>query len=262
MRLLSLVTLLLYLSCTVSLFLKKERSSWMFLVAGVVINGIIIIARWLALSHFPVTTFYDSLIFFAFCTSLLSVYISRTGRSKVAATASFVSFVLLLPVLFMGAPKVLLPPSLRSYWLFIHSTLSFLGYGALSVSFVVSILYLIQDWNIRHRKELLSSFMGSLETLDRVNYISLTVGFPLLTLGIITGSIWAERAWGSYWSWDPKETWSLISWLVYAACIHQRVAIGWRGRKGAYLAIFGFLTIAFSFFVVNLIFPGLHTYAG
>jgi cytochrome c-type biogenesis protein CcsB len=93
-----------------------------------------------------------------------------------------------------------------------------------------------------------------------MNYRALTIGFPLLTLGIITGSVWAQYAWGSYWSWDPKETWSLITWLIYAAVLHARLTVGWRGRKAAWFSIFGFLAVLFTFLGVNLLLSGLHSY--
>ncbi len=220
------------------------------------------IIRALSLNQFPATTFYDSLAFFAFSSGIVSLYVSLKASRRILGILGLVPAALLIPTLFMEPPRILLPPALRSYWLPIHSTLSLLGYGAFSVSFVASVLYIIRDREIRRKRGIHGSSLPALETIDRVNYLSLAVGFPLLTLGIITGSFWAEKAWGSYWSWDPKETWSLISWLIYAACIHQRFAIGWRGRRGAYLAIIGFLSIVFSFFVVNLLFKGLHVYAG
>jgi cytochrome c-type biogenesis protein CcsB len=102
--------------------------------------------------------------------------------------------------------------------------------------------------------------LPSLDLLDRVNYRSLTIGFPLLTLGIITGALWAENAWGSYWQWDPKETWSLITWFIYAALVHARLTVGWRGRKAAWLSIVGFLAVLFTFLGVNLLLGGLHSY--
>ena len=102
--------------------------------------------------------------------------------------------------------------------------------------------------------------LPSLQTLDDLNYLCLSLGFPFLTLGIITGSIWAEYAWGSYWNWDPKETWSLVTWLIYAALLHGRLTIGWRGRRAAYFSIIGFAVVLFTFLGVNLLLPGLHSY--
>jgi cytochrome c-type biogenesis protein CcsB len=100
-----------------------------------------------------------------------------------------------------------------------------------------------------------------LKVLDDLNYQALKFGFPLLTLGIITGAVWANYAWGRYWDWDPKETWSLITWLLYAALLHQRLTVGWRGRKAAIMAIIGFLAVLFTFLGVNLLLSGLHAYS-
>jgi cytochrome c-type biogenesis protein CcsB len=122
-------------------------------------------------------------------------------------------------------------------------------------------MYLLMEKELKHKKMgAIFKRLPSLNVLDDINYRCLTIGFPLLTLGIITGSIWAEYAWGSYWSWDPKEVWSLITWLLYAALLHGRMTVGWRGRKAAILAIVGFCAILFTFLGVNLLLPGLHTY--
>ena len=100
----------------------------------------------------------------------------------------------------------------------------------------------------------------SLKVLDDLNYHSLIFGFPLLTLGIMTGAVWAEYAWGRYWAWDPKETWSLVTWFLYAALLHQRLTVGWRGRRAAIMAIVGFLAVMFTFLGVSYLLPGLHSY--
>ncbi len=123
-------------------------------------------------------------------------------------------------------------------------------------------MYLVQEHQLKSKRiGAITQRLPSLQVLDDLNYQSLTYGFPLLTLGIITGAIWAEYAWGRYWNWDPKETWSLITWLLYAALLHQRLTVGWRGRKAAIMAIAGFFAVLFTFLGVNLLLPGLHTYA-
>jgi cytochrome c-type biogenesis protein CcsB len=131
-----------------------------------------------------------------------------------------------------------------------------------AVAFGAGIMYLLMERELK-RKKLGAIFkrLPSLNVLDDINYRCLTIGFPLLTLGIITGSIWASLAWGSYWTWDPKEVWSLITWLLYAALLHGRMTVGWRGRKAAILAIVGFCAVLFTFLGVNLLLPGLHTYS-
>ena len=105
------------------------------------------------------------------------------------------------------------------------------------------------------------SMFPTLESLDDLNYRAIMIGFPLLTLGIITGAAWANYAWGTYWSWDPKETWSLIVWFVYAAFLHARFTREWRGKRTAVLSLIGFVAVVFTYFGVNYVLSGLHSYA-
>jgi len=136
-----------------------------------------------------------------------------------------------------------------------------LGYGTFAVAFCLAIIYLIQEHQLKRKKPGAFYYrLPSLEVLDFLSHKILSFGFPCLTIAIITGAMWASKAWGSYWSWDPKETWSLITWFIYAALIHTRVAVGWRGRKAAYLAIIGFIFILFTFLGVSLVMKGLHTF--
>ena len=121
----------------------------------------------------------------------------------------------------------------------------------------VSLLYLLLLW----RRPDLERMLPSAEELDRITYKTIAIAFPLLTLMIAAGAYWANRTWGSYWSWDPKETWAAITWLVYAGYLHMRVTRGWRGRRAAYFAILGFAVVMFTFFGVTYLLPGLHAYA-
>jgi cytochrome c-type biogenesis protein CcsB len=121
----------------------------------------------------------------------------------------------------------------------------------------VSLLYLLLLW----RREDLERMLPSAEELDRITYRTIAIAFPLLTLMIAAGAYWANRTWGSYWSWDPKETWAAITWLVYAGYLHMRITRGWRGRRAAYFAILGFAVVMFTFFGVTYLLPGLHAYA-
>jgi cytochrome c-type biogenesis protein CcsB len=148
-------------------------------------------------------------------------------------------------------------PALKSNWLIAHVITCFVGYAAFAISFAICIGYLLK------REEGQKGILGLIpprDILEVLNYNMVVMGFISLSLGIITGSVWANVAWGSYWSWDPKETWSLITWLVYAAVLHARLTRGWRGKKIIYLSIVGFLCVIFTYFGVNLL-PGLHTYA-
>ena len=121
----------------------------------------------------------------------------------------------------------------------------------------VSLLYLLLLW----RRQDLERMLPSADALDRITYKTIAIAFPLLTLMIAAGAYWANRTWGSYWSWDPKETWAAITWLVYAGYLHMRVTRGWRGRRAAYFAILGFAVVMFTFFGVTYLLPGLHAYA-
>jgi cytochrome c-type biogenesis protein CcsB len=152
-----------------------------------------------------------------------------------------------------------LVPALQSNWLTIHVTTCFFGYASFAVSFGISILYLIRDKK-RVQKEKVSKWLPSTPILDEINYKSIVIGFPMLTLGIVTGAAWANYAWGSYWSWDPKETWSLITWFIYAAFLHARLTRDWRGRRAAILSIVGFTAVLFTYFGVNYLISGLHSY--
>ena len=122
---------------------------------------------------------------------------------------------------------------------------------------LASLLYVLLLW----RREGLETMMPGADQLDRLTYKSIGIAFPLLTLMIAAGAYWANRTWGSYWSWDPKETWALITWLVYAGYLHMRITRGWRGRRAAYFAILGFAIVLFTFFGVTYLLPGLHAYA-
>jgi cytochrome c-type biogenesis protein CcsB len=146
-------------------------------------------------------------------------------------------------------------PALQSNWLTVHVMTCFLSYAIFAFSFVVSILYLVKKDGGKN-----PGVLPSRETLDDLTYRGILVGMPLLTIGIITGSAWAHYAWGSYWSWDPKETWSLITWIIYAIFLHLRLVKGWRGKKAAALSVVGFAAVLFTFLGVNFIISGLHSY--
>jgi len=157
-----------------------------------------------------------------------------------------------------------LVPALQSYWLHIHVITCFIGYAAFAVSSGIAVVYLLKDSKSKKGegdKGLLGMF-PSTKVLDDLVYRAVITGFPFLTAGIITGAAWANYAWGTYWSWDPKETWSLIVWLIYAAFLHARITRGWHGRKTAILSVVGFLATIFCYLGVNLVLSGLHSYGG
>ncbi len=156
-----------------------------------------------------------------------------------------------------------LVPALKSNWLIAHVVACFLGYSAFAVAFGLSALYLARRKQTVNAGEQggVPALLPSANQLEWFNYQMVLFGFLWLSVGIITGAVWANSAWGTYWSWDPKETWSLITWLIYAAVLHARNLKGWKGEKVAWLSIIGFGCVLFTYFGVNFLLSGLHSYA-
>jgi cytochrome c-type biogenesis protein CcsB len=181
------------------------------------------------------------------------------------------AFVVGIGFIAMGAASLLpyryqtaepLVPALNSYWIYIHVSVTLTSYAAFAMAGGLGLMYLFRER--AERKGPVTGVMASLpdlETIDELGYKAIMVGFPLLAFGIILGAMWANYAWGGYWSWDPKETWSLIVWLIYGAYIHARMTRGWEGRRAAIYAVFGFLMVIFCFWGVNFLLSGLHAYA-
>lgn len=201
------------------------------------------------LRHLPLTNMQESLSFFSLAIIVGFIFFER--RYKVTTLGSFVTPVALL--MFIGSAALHggaheLPPILQSNWFWVHALLAFASYAAFAIACGVAVVYLIQRHFLKtkHFGGLFQK-LPPLETLDDISYRCLAVGFPLLTVAIISGSIWSEKAMGSYWIWDPKQTWSLVTWLIYAALLHGRLVIGWRGRRAAILSIIGFIVLLVTF---------------
>jgi cytochrome c-type biogenesis protein CcsB len=162
-------------------------------------------------------------------------------------------------LLFVPSEVKPLVPALQSNRILgLHVTTMMLAYSALSISFGASILYLVQA-DVSGRRH---TRLPDAESLGEVAYWSVLVGFPLLTLGIALGAYWANNAWGRYWGWDPKETSALLTWFVYAGYLHARGLRGWEGKRAAYLLLAGYAAVLFTYFAVNFLISGLHSYAG
>jgi len=257
-----------YLFFSISRYLWMGRGSTLFLLFGWILHSVGLVFRWIethqtGYGYVPLSNMYESLIFFSW--TIVLIYLILEFRYQQRLIGVFVipiSFLAIaLTSIIPGVQPQIKPlvPALQSNWLTIHVTTCFFGYAAFSVSFGISILYLIQQKKM-DREGGASKWLPSLSLLDEINYRSIVIGFPMLTLGIITGAAWANYAWGSYWSWDPKETWSLITWFVYAAFLHARLTRDWRGKKTAILSIIGFLFVLFTYFGVNYLISGLHSY--
>ena len=150
-------------------------------------------------------------------------------------------------------------PALQSRWLGFHVSMAIISYGSFGVAFAVAMVLVFG--NRLKAGGLTDRHLPDEDTLDLIIYRAVALGFLFLSLCIVTGAIWAQKAWGSYWSWDPKETWSLITWIIYAIFLHLRLNRGWRGRKAAVFAIVGFLCVIFTYVGVNTLLAGLHSYA-
>ena len=241
------------------------------LLAGVLVETAALLLRWyesyqMGIGRAPLTNLYESLVFFAWTIAIVYLLMERKFKIKTAG-----AFVTPFPFIIMAYaslnPNEIQPlvPALQSNWLISHVVTCFVGYAAFAVSFGVSFLYLFkvkaENRPAKNPGGLLN-YLPTSDLLDEVGYKTIAIGFPLLTIGIITGAFWANVAWGTYWSWDPKETWSLIVWLIYAAYLHARITKGWRGKKAAVLSIVGFSATIFCYLGVNLILSGLHSYGG
>ena len=203
----------------------------------------------------PLSNFYESLIFFSWCLPALGLLAFRRYlKGYLGALVALLSTLLLAYASF-GVDSRINPlmPALKSNWLLIHVVTAFLGYAAFALAFGTALLYLFQDRRPRPS-------LPPLPLLDSLIYRTTVLGFLLLTVGIATGAVWAETAWGRYWSWDPKETWSLITWFIYAALLHARHLKGWHGRRIAWLAVLGFMAVLFTYFGVSFLLTGLHSY--
>ncbi len=252
-----------YLLYTTSKKRTIGRVSTSLLALGWVIHTIGLVLRWFethqtGYGYVPLSNMYESLIFFSWAIVLVYLIIELIYRQKVIGVlvTPFAFLFIALTSIIPGVEPQISPliPALQSNWLTIHVTTCFFGYAAFAISFGISLLYLI-----REKRETLT-WLPSISLLDEINYKSIVIGFPMLTVGIITGAAWANYAWGSYWSWDPKETWSLITWFIYAAFLHARFTRDWRGRKSAILSIIGFASVWFTYIGVNYLLSGLHSY--
>jgi cytochrome c-type biogenesis protein CcsB len=214
-----------------------------------------IVARWVAAGRPPFSNMFESLVLFAWAVIVIYLLLRLwIDIPLLAAPAALLSALALAYASTFGFEIQPLVPALQSNWLTFHVFTCFLGYGGFAVSFLASIGYLIADRpGGRATPE-------ARETLESVMARTVSFGFVFLTLGIITGAVWANSAWGSYWSWDPKEVWSLITWLIYAVFLHCRFMRGWRGRRAAWISIVGFAAVLFTYVGVNLFLSGLHSY--
>ncbi len=244
-----------------------DRSRWSdqsvpLLAAGALFQTLDLLTRAIQAGNVPVTNFAQSLSFLAWLTVIVSLVLMLRMRMQVLGAfvapgvliAAGVAFILLRP------GRLVIPQSLRSAWLPVHVTLAFLGDALFVVAAGVSVAYLLYETRLKAKRPMASrgEAVPSLEKLDRINYRLLGWGFVMLSLAIVSGALWAEATWGHFWSWEPQESWSLVTWLLYAGLLESRIRIGWRGRRAAALTLVVFTVLVGSFLGVSLVFPGKH----
>ena len=284
-----LVFYILLINLPISLvygFTKKSSSVVRFLT--ILVNLLIalqLIFRWSISGHFPISNLYESLYFLVWGISLGQLLIEREYQSLIIPSIAIPIQLLTIAFACFVLPEDLklssnLVPALRSSWLIMHVSVVMLSYAALIIGSLLSasVLFINKNQPLQIRSS--SSGIGGFkipnsyslkniiqpiefshsEELDTLSYRSILVGFVLLTLGLISGAVWANEAWGSWWSWDPKETWAFISWLFYAAYLHMRISKGWQGRRPALLATTGFFVVLICYIGVNFLGIGLHSY--
>jgi cytochrome c-type biogenesis protein CcsB len=216
----------------------------------------------LGFGHAPLSNMYESLVVFALIIAI--IYLVLEGKYKLRVIGAFSAPLAFLAMAYASlSPNISesiqpLMPALKSNWLIAHVLACFLGYAAFAIAFGISIMYIIKAKDGGESQGLLARFPEN-DMLDELTHQMIMFGFLFLSIGIITGAVWANSAWGRYWGWDPKETWSLITWFIYATLLHARLMRGWEGKRIAFLSIVGFVAVMFTYFGVNYL-PGLHSY--
>ena len=272
------ITTFAYLLCAIfylsGVVFRVDRMLLVGTITGLgtlALQSVGLLLRWkesyqLGYGHAPLSNLYESLVFAAW--SIMLIYIILEFRSKQRVLGIFPSLFAFLAMSYASYSDQIdskiqpLVPALKSNWLIAHVVTCFLGYAAFAISCGISIMYLVKKNQTSQAPDRgPAALLPDLKQLDAFNYQMIFFGFLWLSLGIITGSVWANSAWGTYWSWDPKETWSLITWLIYAALLHARTIKGWRGNRVAWLSLLGFGCVLFTYFGVNFLLSGLHSYA-
>jgi cytochrome c-type biogenesis protein CcsB len=257
-----LVSTLVY---TASLLIRRVHTAriatWIF-TAAFATHTFTFIAAWIERGHSPVLTIHDGLSFFAWVMAgTYLIFQLRTKTRVLGAFISPVSFVFLT----MASPglggAVVIPGILKNGLVALHAMISVIGEALFAVASLAGLMYLIQDNLIKRKKNSrFIKYLPPLRDLDRINHACLLWGFPLLTFGILAGSIWARVAWGSHWQWEPKLLWASAAWVVYALLLHQRLAIGWKGRKAALFSVIAFVLLLFAFVMERAFFTTMHSF--
>lgn len=261
---------LLYVFLLVFKTPRLGRVATAFTAIAFVVNTLGISWRWIesyqiGFGRAPLTNMYESLVFFAW--TIIAIYLVIERKFATRAIGPFavpMAFLAMAYASFAGnIDKAITPlvPALQSNWLIAHVVTCFIGYAAFAIAATLGMMYLVKGQRAEGSATAKGNeLLPSLPLLDDLTHKTMIFGFIWLSVGIITGAIWANSAWGTYWSWDPKETWSLITWFFYAITLHARYTRGWSGKRLAILALCGFASVMFTYFGVNFLLSGLHSY--
>ena len=238
---------------------------WIGVITSNTLLFLVLGLRWIISGYFPLSNLYESLLFLDWCLLFILIIAETKTRTKILGAVvlpvalliiSFASLILPTPMQ-EAAPLV---PALQSNWLMMHVSMMMLSYATLILGSLLSIVFLVIQTFKKQAIIIGNTKQQLLENIDIWSYRTIGLGFPFLTIGIIAGAVWANEAWGSYWSWDPKETWALITWLIFASYIHARLTRGWAGEKSAILGSLGFFVVWVCYLGVNFLGQGLHSY--
>jgi cytochrome c-type biogenesis protein CcsB len=245
---------------------------WLGVISSNFLLFVILGLRWLISGYFPLSNLYESLLFLDWCLLFILIIAETKTRTKLLGAVLLPVILLIISFASLILPQQMqeaapLVPALQSNWLMMHVSMMMLSYATLILGSLLSILFLVIQKFITNTnkiqlatKNIAQTKSQLLENIDTWSYRTIGLGFPFLTIGIIAGAVWANEAWGSYWSWDPKETWALITWLIFAAYIHARLTKGWIGEKAALLGSIGFVIVWICYLGVNFLGQGLHSY--
>lgn len=260
---LTAVTYLLAAGAFFLYLLRRETATGLptaLLFGGFIVHTFALASRFFRAGFAAVAIMGEALLFYGWL--MVGIYLLIQLKYRLAVLGSIIAPLAVLMTLAgfaVGKGVGDIPPGFETFWLPLHVTLAFLGNAFFGLAFAVSLIYLLQERHLKHKKmTALMKRFPSLESLDRLNYSLLIWGFPLMTLGILTGSLWAGIHWGNYWSWDPRQISSGIAWLFYGALLHGRITAGLRGKKAALLTMFGFCVVLGYFLWGDAIFPTRH----
>jgi cytochrome c-type biogenesis protein CcsB len=245
------------------LFLQKDalqRAAFGLMLVALVLHTVSLVACGIRAGDFPVNNLHETLSVTGWALTVVFLIFSYRYKLKILGiyAAPLITFTMIAAYQ-MPNPAAGNPQLLKSWWLAAHIVTIFLGNAAFALACGLGILYLLQESAIKRKtRGFFFSRLPALELLDTTGYACIVVGFTMVTIGLITGVVYAKAIWGRFWSWDPKEVGSAITWLFYAALLHERLTVGWRGRRAAIMAMVGFGVLLFTFFGVNFLLQGHH----